>query len=358
MDLKRFIKPNILSLTAYDPGTINCKIKLDANESPYGFSIRYTTDCAQDILAIDTNRYPDSKAAGLREFIASSLDIEHESMIFGNGSDELIYSLIAAVGGPVLCPTPTFSMYSIISRILNQEILTIPLDSDFDIDIDLMFKTALQFDVKLIFLSSPNNPTGNCFGREKILTLIEKTDAIVIVDEAYQQFSGIESFIPLVKKYERLAVFRTLSKIGLAALRIGFMIASPELIKEVNKVRLPFNINSISQETALRVLRDGLSIESFIDEIIRGREYLFSGLLKIKGIKPYPSEANFILFGVDDTTCGLNAEEVFNRLIEQDILVRNLISQIKGCLRVTVGTENENEVFLEALREIVIKCRV
>ncbi|MBF0473690.1 MAG: aminotransferase class I/II-fold pyridoxal phosphate-dependent enzyme, partial [Nitrospirae bacterium] len=183
----------------------------------------------------------------------------------------------------------------------------------------------------------------------KILTLIEKTDAIVIVDEAYQQFSDIESFIPLVKKYERLVVFRTLSKIGLAALRIGFMIASPELINEVNKVRLPFNINSLSQDLALRILKDDVTMNSNISEIKINRENLFSGLLKIKGVKPYPSDANFILFKVD------NAEMIYKKLIENDILVRNLNSHIEGCLRVTVGTRYEMDVFLEVLNKILIK---
>jgi histidinol-phosphate aminotransferase len=337
----KLIKPNIKELKAYDPGTINCKIKLDANESPYGF------DISLDAINIQTNRYPDSKVQGLREFIAESLDVMPEMLLFGNGSDELIFSMILTVGGTVLCPTPTFSMYSIISRALNEKIIMIPLDANFDLDIDLMLETCKSSDVKLIFLSSPNNPTGNSFDRGKILRLINETDAIIVVDEAYQQFSDKESFISLVKNHERLVVFRTLSKIGLAALRIGFMIASPLLINEVNKVRLPFNINSLSQGVALSILKDD-RMGAYIGEIKKAREYLFNGLAKIKGIKPYPSDANFILFYVE------NADLIYNKLIENDILVRNLNSHIKGCLRVTVGTIKENEVFLEVLEKIIV----
>lgn len=349
MSIKQFIKPNIRELTAYDPDTINCRIKLDANESPYGFPI------PQEILNINTSRYPDPKINKLREFIAKDLDVREQTILFGNGSDELIYFLITAIGGPVLIPTPTFSMYSIISHTLNEQIFTVPLDNNFDLNIDLILKTCKKQRIRLIFLSSPNNPTGNCFDREKILTLIKTIDGLVIVDEAYQQFSERESFIPLLKKHENLVIFRTLSKIGLAALRIGFMIGTEELIEEINKVRLPFNINSLSQAAALSILSDR-KIDLFIDEIIEGRAYLYTELLKIKGIKPYPSEANFILFYVE--LLGdphNNAEMVYNKLIEMGILVRNLNSQIKGCLRVTVGTRHENETFLNALKLILTR---
>jgi histidinol-phosphate aminotransferase len=197
---------------------------------------------------------------------------------------------------------------------------------------------------RLIFLSSPNNPTGNCFSAEKIMTLIEASKGIVVVDEAYQPFSSERGFLPLLKDYRNLVIMRTLSKIGLAALRLGFLIADPEIIGEVNKVRLPFNVNSMSQEIAIAALKDIKGLNSAIRSIVSERERLFTAMEKMEGVTPFPSEANFILFRTKD------ADGLYHRLLKKGILVRNMNDGIKGCLRVTVGTPEENTAFLKALR--------
>jgi histidinol-phosphate aminotransferase len=277
-----------------------------------------------------------------RYFGANPLNILH-----GNGSDELIYYLITTFGGPVLYPVPTFSMYGIISRALGEEAIEVPLDQEFDLDLNAVLRAARTHKPKLIFLSSPNNPTGNCFSSEKVLRVIEASagKSVVVVDEAYHAFAGKRGILPMCDDYENLVVLRTLSKIGLAGLRIGFMIARQEVTAEVNKVRLPFNLNSLSQSIAVEVLKDRKTLRAHIKEIVTERDLLFREMQKIDGIVPYPSEANFILFRAE------NSEGLFRGLLDDGILVRNMKGAVLGCLRVTVGRPNENRMFLRALRK-------
>ena len=340
IDIKKLVRPNIRSLRAYNAKEMPCRIKLDANESPYAWDPQKVAGVSR---RIKTNRYPDPEAKELRKLAARRFGVKPENILQGNGSDELIYCLITTFGGPVLYPVPTFSMYGIISRALGEKKFPIPLDREFDMDIEKMIGVVKKEKPKLIFLSSPNNPTGNCFSAEKILKLIEASKGIVVVDEAYQPFSSEKGFLPLLKDYRNLVIMRTLSKIGLAALRLGFLIADPEIIGEVNKVRLPFNVNSLSQEIAIAALKNAKGLNSAIKSITSERERLLRELEKIKGLTPFPSEANFILFRVKDP------DRLYHGLLKRGVLVRNLNDAIKGCLRVTVGTPEENTAFLKAL---------
>jgi histidinol-phosphate aminotransferase len=278
--------------------------------------------------------------------IAKDLGVNPENILFGNGSDELIYYLITTFGGPVSYPVPTFSMYGIISQALGEKKIEFSLDKDFDLDMDGFLKAIRKENPKLIFLSSPNNPTGNCFSTDRILKIIGASRGIVIVDEAYQPFSSETGMLPLLKDYRNLVIMRTLSKIGLAALRLGFMLADPEIISEVNKVRLPFNLNSFSQAVAAAALKKKKEFRASIKEIVKERERLVEEMAQIEGVTPFPSEANFILFRVKDP------DYVYTYLLKKGILVRNLKSVVPGCLRVTVGTPKENTAFLKALNEI------
>ena len=299
MDIKKFIRPNIHSLQAYEAKEVPCRVKLDANESPYGFP-----EGLRALKSVKTNRYPDPEAKALKKLISRELDVKSKNILQGNGSDELIYYLITTFGGPVLYPVPTFSMYGIIAQAIGEKKIDIPLDKAFDLDLKRILVVMKKDKPKLLFLSSPNNPTGNCFSSEKILKIIESTLSIslVVVDEAYQPFSSRKGFLPLLKDYKNLVIMRTLSKIGLAGLRVGFLIADEEIL---------------------------------------------SGLKKINGIKPYPSEANFILFRVKDT------DMVYKRLLKKSVLVRNMKGVVDGCLRVTVGKPEENRIFLNTLKEIL-----
>ncbi|MEW6602314.1 MAG: aminotransferase class I/II-fold pyridoxal phosphate-dependent enzyme, partial [Nitrospirota bacterium] len=202
MDIKKLIKPNIRSLRAYQAEEIPCRIKLDANESPYsaGGGKRSAARISKNLERL--NRYPDPQALSLRKLIAKELKVKPQNVLHGNGSDELIYNLIAVFGGPVIYPVPTFSMYEIISQALNEKKAGVPLDDKFDLDSDAFSRTIKRRNPKLIFLSSPNNPTGNCFSEDRILKIIRQSKGLVIVDEAYQLFSEKKSFIPLIKKYK------------------------------------------------------------------------------------------------------------------------------------------------------------
>lgn len=345
MDIKKLVRPNISSLSAYEVKEIPCKVKLDANESPYGFK-----EALKVLKSIKTNRYPDPEARFLKKIVSRDFRIKTENILLGNGSDELIYYLITTFGGPVLYPIPTFSMYGIIAQAIGEKRIEVPLDEEFDLDINKILKTIRKEKPKLIFLSSPNNPTGNCFSLDRILRIIESSSlSIVVVDEAYQPFASVKGFIPLLEDYKNLVIMRTLSKIGLAGLRVGFLIANEKIINEVNKVRLPFNINSLSQTVAIEVLKDRKILKSYIKSIISERNRLFNELAKIKGIRLYPSEANFILFRVKEP------DRIYERLLEKGVLVRNIKGVADGCLRVTVGTPEENRIFVKVLKEVIQK---
>ena len=339
MDIRRLIRPTVRALKAYEAKEVPCRVKLDANESPYPFKLR--------TKAVPTNRYPDPEAKELKRALSRQLRVGVSNILVGNGSDELIYYLLTAFGGPVLYPAPTFVMYGIIASALGEKAVEIPLDGDFDIDIDKTLRAVKRDRPRLVFLSSPNNPTGNCFSTEKILKIIEAAKGIVVVDEAYQAFAGSRGMLPMLGDYENLLIMRTLSKVGLAALRVGFLIGNADIMAEVNKVRLPFNLNSCSQTMATEALKQKQQMRSFIKAIVAERTRLMKGLEDQDGSAPYPSEANFILFKVKEPA------KVHAGLLKKGVLVRNMDPVISGCLRVTVGTKKENEAFLKALKAVM-----
>jgi histidinol-phosphate aminotransferase len=340
MNIKNLIKPNIRSLNAYSAKEIPCKIKLDANECPFGLAVSSSV-----LKSIKTNRYPDPDAKELKKIVSQNFGVKPENILLGNGSDELINYLITTFGGPVLYPVPTFSMYGIISQALGEKFIEIPLDKEFDLDTEKILNYAKKSKAKIIFLSTPNNPTGNCFSSERVLRIIDKFKGIVVVDEAYQPYASEKGFVPLMKDYKNLVIMRTVSKIGLAGLRVGFLIADPEIISIINKIRLPFNVNSYSQAIAAACLKNKKTLNGYIDKVISERERLFAELSKMKDVKPYPTEANFILFKTK------NPEKIYEKLLKHGILIKNLNNVIRGCLRVTIGTSKENSIFLEALKK-------
>ena len=339
--VESLVRPNIKALRAYEAKEIPCRVKLDANESPYGFGL------PASVRDIPTNRYPDPEAKSLRKTLAKELNVGPENILLGNGSDELISYLITAFGGPVLFPVPTFSMYGIIATALGEKSVAVPLDCSFDLDPKGMASAVKRYGPKLTFLSSPNNPTGNCFSADRILKIIESSRGLVVVDEAYVSFSSEKGFLPLLKDYENLLILRTLSKIGLAGLRVGYLVGGASIISEVNKVRLPFNVNSYSQAIALSALKDKKTMRKIISAIVSERERLFKGLEAVEGVKPFPSEANFILFGVHDSA------KVYKGLLKQGVLVRDMKGVVDSCLRVTVGTKKGNDIFLKAMKEVM-----
>lgn len=346
-NIESIIRENIKRLKPYEIKEIPCKIKLDANESP--FPIRFS-DIAEKI-EIDLNRYPDPEVAKLKRALSKKLKINSKNIIIGNGSDELIYYLILTFGGAILYPVPTFAMYRIIAQSVGVEKIEIHLDDSFDIDFERMKNLIISKKPHLIFLSSPNNPTGNTFSSDKTLGIIEiaqKNSSLVVIDEAYQPFCSKNGFLPFVKDFKNLLILRTLSKIGFAGLRVGYLIGDEKVLNEINKVRLPYNVDSLSQYIAEQALTNFYpKIKLFVKEVIKERQKLYKELSKINAIKVFPSEANFILFKTPES------RKIYNELYKRGILIKDLSSTLENALRVTVGTKKENNEFLKELKDIL-----
>jgi len=345
------VKPEIREIRAYSVPHIECAVKLDGNESPFPLPPEIRERVGDAVKNIDVNRYPDPEAAELRDKIALASGFPSEAILLGNGSDELIGMLIETCTGStgrILYPTPTFSMYGLTGLAMGTELLEVPLDRDFDIDLESTIVLIEKKDPDIIFLASPNNPTGNMFSKDKIEEIIQTSDGIVVVDEAYSDFSGY-TFMPLIEKNENLVILRTLSKVGFAGLRIGILYASEGLVHEINKVRYPYNINSLSQAVAGVVLENHEFVSENIQLIVRERDRVYGELKTLEGIEPYPSDANFILFRAG------SADQVFAKLVERDVLIRNFNKpgRMENCMRVTIGTPEENSAFLSALRDVL-----
>jgi histidinol-phosphate aminotransferase len=318
-------------------------------ENPFSLPENVSREMADAVRASQINRYPDPSAKNLKRAISELWGMDPEQMMLGDGSDELIQAIILAFGGPVLIPAPTFAMYAITAKALSQEVTAVPLGKGFSLDADKMLKKAKAIKAKIIFLACPNNPTGNRFSDEAVRKVLDKANAAVVIDEAYFDFSR-KSYLPLLADYPNMILLRTLSKIGFAGLRVGVLAAAPKVIEELNKIRLPYNINTLSQAAALAALGHGDVLNKQISLLISERERLYNALSRTKGITAYPSETNFILFRT-----ATDATAIYNKLKQAGILIKNLNKPgpLKNCLRVTVGTPEENNEFLKALKSIL-----
>jgi histidinol-phosphate aminotransferase len=346
----RLINPQVRKLSAYQVDETSVRIKLDAMESPFSMPEAVRKELASVVRKVPINLYPDPSGKAVKNAIASYWKMKPEQMILGNGSDELIQAIILAFGGPVVVPTPTFAMYDITSRALGQNVVSVPLDDAFELDADRLLRKAKESRAKVIFLACPNNPTGNRFSDKAIRKVLEKADAAVVIDEAYFSFSGT-TLLPFLKKHPNMIILRTLSKIGFAGLRIGVLTASREIVDELNKIRLPYNINSLSQAVAVTALKHRDVIERQISLLISEREKLYNALSGLEGVTAYPSETNFILFRTRKDATGIQA-----KLKQAGILIKNLNKPgpLKNCLRVTIGTPAENREFLATLKKILM----
>ena len=350
-NISNLVKKSIQKLKPYHIENTPCRIKLDAMENPYPLSKALMKKVLEGIKGIKINRYPDPLASRLKDIIASDIKAPIDNIIIGNGSDELIQLILTAFGehgDRVLLSIPTFSMYGIIARSLSLMPEGVPLDKNWELPLNKFLSDMERIKPKVIFISYPNNPTGNSFDRESILKVLEKATGIVVIDEAYYNFSR-KTFLPYLKEYKNLIILRTLSKIGMAGLRVGYLMADKEICQELNKVRLPYNSNALSQEISSIILENRTEIQKQIGAIISERDRLMEGFKEIKGIEPYPSETNFILFKIDR-----DSKEVFDRLSDNGILIRNFGNDnyLKDCLRVTIGTPEENNEFLDTIRKL------
>ncbi len=339
------------NLKPYKTETTPCKIKLSSNENPFELPLWLREKIAKAIREIPLQRYPDPHSRELKEVIADFYGVKPENLILGNGSDELIHLLITIAGDykkPVMYPVPTFPMYQVSADIVGREKVEFPLDKDFQLRKEEIDR-ALEKNPIIAFFASPNNPTGNSFDKELILYTADR-GILTVVDEAYIHFSDKESFMSEALERDNLIVIRTMSKIGLAGIRLGVLIAREDIAFEIDKARLPFNITYPTQIIGKIVLTEGRKeIEKTIKIIKLERDKLISKLLKFKSIKVYPSDANFILIRVPDGNL------LHQKLIERGILVRNMshLPYMENCLRVSIGKPEENSAFFRNLKTIV-----
>jgi len=345
--IKSRISKSVRSISAYSVPRIDCSVKLDGNESPYDLEGEEKLALSERLAKLPVNRYPDPEALDVRTSLSRAVGFSVDGILLGNGSDEIIQMIVEVLGGKsgrVLVPSPTFSMYRITSLLLGKQVTEVELDENFDIDLEQTLETIRAQDPDIVFLATPNNPTGNSFSEEKVLEILEASGGAVVVDEAYCDFSK-KSYIPHIDKYENLLVLRTMSKIGFAGARLGALFARPQIADEVNKARLPYNINSLSQQVMSFALENPEVIERKISLILSERERVRASLERIEEIYVYPTDANFFLVRVPD------ADFLFEELVKNDILVRRFKGEgrLANCLRITVGTKEENDRLTQAL---------
>ena len=337
--INKLVRQNILNLKPYSSARDEFSgtegIFLDANENPNG----------------TYNRYPDPHQAELKIELGKVKSVAPNNIFLGNGSDEVIDLIFRAFANPgkdkvIICP-PTYGMYEVSANINDVEIVNIPLLPNFQLDKLAILQTIKQDKaVKLIFICSPNNPTGNLL--EGIEEIVEKFNGIVVVDEAYIDFSPASSKAQAIHKYINLVVLQTLSKAwGLAGVRVGFAFSQSEIIALLNKIKPPYNISTLNQQQALASLTQLDKFEEERDEILAERVRLENDLLKLPIVrKIYPSSANFLLVEVD------NANNVYSTLVDKKVILRNRDAVIKNCIRITVGTKKENDRLLIELKNI------
>ena len=344
-DLDRLVRANIKRLVPYSSArqefTGNGRIFLDANENSFGSSV-----------GGNYNRYPDPLQTAIRKKIASQKDLNPDQIFIGNGSDEAIDLLIRIFCRPgidqiLICP-PTYGMYEVAASINDVAVRRANLCDNFELNKRAVLE-AVDENVKLIFLCSPNNPTGNLMNREDVLDIAENFDGVVVVDEAYIHFSSQPSLVSELNTFGNLVVLQTFSKAyGLAGLRVGMAFASREIIELLDKIKPPYNVSQASQELVLKALEHRRSIDEGIKQIIQERTALCDALRRISTVvEVYPSEANFLL------TKFANADAIYSYLIGEQIVVRNRssVELCEGCLRITVGTPAENGELIRALRD-------
>ncbi|SHF32819.1 histidinol-phosphate aminotransferase [Desulfofundulus australicus DSM 11792] len=345
------VRPDLEGLVPYEVHIHHNVIKLDANENPYDFPPAVREEIGRELVNLTVTRYPDPLAGELVARLSAYTGVPAEGILAGNGSDELILTLLLTfgTGGRVIITPPTFSMYGVHARIAGARPVDVPRRENFALDVPAIIAAAGHPETRVIFLCSPNNPTGNATPLEEVAEILKNTRALVVVDEAYQEFGG-KSSIPLLREYPNLVVLRTFSKaFGLAGLRVGYLLADPAVIKQLLRTKQPFNLNSFSQLAACKVMEHREEFNRLIGQIRQDREELYREMAALPGVEVYPSAANFILFRTRRP-----AEQVYQELLANGILIRNVHGPgVEQCLRVTVGKKDENRLFLEKLKMIL-----
>ncbi len=338
-------KQSVKELQPYVVNPTVCSVKLDANEGNKDLFKDLVKELGNDFYL---NVYPDDNYTDLKKAISDYIGCNIENISIGNGSSELLDLCVKTFVDTdelILSLDPTFSMYSIYAKIVNSRYMGTGEGNDFDIDVDEVIESIKENNPKLTIICNPNNPTGTVIKRDKVLEIVKSTDEIVIVDEAYMEF-GEESVVDEIENYKNLIVVKTLSKaFSMAGIRTGYLLANEELVKTVEKVRPPYNLNSVSAFLATKALEQKDKMLAYVKEVKKKREKVYNALLDMN-IKAFPSGANFVFFYSD-------IKDLEDKLVQEDILIRKFGGKLDNHYRVTIGTEEENNAFIEAIKKLV-----
>ena len=346
--IEQWLRSDIRNIDAYHVPASKDMIKLDAMESPFGVPEDLKVEFLKCIEQSEVNRYPEADPSPLKDTLRSLMDIPDEfGILLGNGSDELIQLLALACSKDDLIMSfePSFVMYELVSKYVNLEYFGVQLDSNFDINLSDALLIIEREKPKIIFIAYPNNPTGNCFDYDAIIEIIKSTNSMVILDEAYYAYSD-KSFLSEISNFPNLLVLRTISKIGFAGLRLGLLIGDQETIAQLNKLRLPYNINALTQTSANFLLQDKQRIINNAQIIIEERRRLAHELSLFSKFKVYPSQTNFILVHSED------AHSLHTALKENGILIKGFPkgSKLSDFIRISVSETVENNILIDAIR--------
>jgi len=346
--IEQWLRSDIKNIDAYHVPVSKDMIKLDAMESPFGVPEDLKVEFLKCIEQSEVNRYPEADPSPLKGTLRSLMDIPDEfGILLGNGSDELIQLLALACSKDDLIMSfePSFVMYELVSKYVNLEYFGVQLDSNFDINLSDALLIIEREKPKIIFIAYPNNPTGNCFDYDAIIEIIKSTNSMVILDEAYYAYSD-KSFLSEISNFPNLLVLRTISKIGFAGLRLGLLIGDQETIAQLNKLRLPYNINALTQTSANFLLQDKQRIINNAQIIIEERRRLSHELSLFSKFKVYPSQTNFILVHSED------AHSLHTALKENGILIKGFPkgSKLSDFIRISVSEPVENNILIDAIR--------
>ena len=338
-------KQSVKELQPYVVNPVVCSVKLDANEGNKDLFKDLIKDIGDDFYL---NLYPDDNYTQLKEAIVNYIGCKIENISVGNGSSELLDLCVKTfvdTNELILSLDPTFSMYSIYAKIVNSRYIGAGEGNDFIINVDDVIKSIKENDPKLTIICNPNNPTGTIIKRDDVLRIVKSTDNVVIVDEAYMEFSN-ESVVDEIENYDNLIVVKTMSKaFSMAGIRTGYLIANEELVKTIEKVRPPYNLNSISALLATKALKQKDKMLSYVENLKVEREKIYEKLIDM-GVKAYKSGANFVFFSS-------KVDNLAEKLIDNDVLIRKFGGKLDNYYRVTVGSPKENETFLDAMKKIV-----
>ena len=351
----KVVRPEIQAMHAYPVPDATGLVKLDVMESPYRLPPALAEEIGQVVSKLALNRYPVPSATELRALIREVMQVPAGcDVLLGNGSDECIQYITAALareGAVVMAPAPSFAMFSNYALFYRLRFVGVPLREDFTLDTEAFLATIAEERPALIWIAFPNNPTGNAFPVADVERILRAAPGLVVIDEAYQPFAGM-TFMPRLAEFENLVVLRTVSKIGMAGLRLGYVCGRSEWIEAFNKTRSPFNINVLTEAVAIRLLQNKKVLDAQAAQVLDERERLRPELARLAGLTVYPSAANFLLVRVPgEKGAGIR---VFEKLKAQGVLVKEFAGGhplLENCLRLTVGTPEENRILLAALRE-------